>query len=159
MHISEQKLKQKLDGHWKFLRELPGGKPLSLERFKLTNFQQSETDLSRASFHGSFIWDSSFLHCTLWRVRFNDAAINSSSFQNSDLFGADFAGAVLDNVDVRGAHFTTELLCAAKLNWIICDDEQLPWLIGHPGFLRADPVQVAIARRTKEMAAERSRGF
>jgi hypothetical protein len=106
-------------------------------------------DLRELDARGLVMRDAVFERSNLEGVLFIGADARVVTFlwcrlRNCDFTAADLTGASFEAADLRGAKFGAEMLTVGCLWDVICDDEQLPWLISHPKFSRRmseDPVQ------------------
>ena len=97
----------------------------------LSGYNLSGMDLTRLYFDSLHAQGANFSNANL-----SGATFVQVNCRGADFRGADLSEANLDSVDLREAKFTTEFTAASSLINVVCDDEQLPYLIAHPGFSR-----------------------
>ena len=99
------------------------------------------TDLNEADLAGVDLLEASLSGVKLRGANLQRTCLSGVDLSEADLTGADLTGADMHGVDfckadLRGAKFTHEIRNAGGLLEVLCDDDQLPWLIGHEYFSR-----------------------
>lgn len=129
--MNSTQLKEILHQHELWVRDEGGNKAELYPGTDLSEGDLSYAVLEEASLSGVKLHKADLRGAILVGVDLSKADLTEADFTDADLHGTDFSGA-----DLRGAKFTTEMRIAGGLLKVMCDDDQLPWLIGHEYFSR-----------------------
>lgn len=111
MKITQEKLKEIIASHGKWLRCENDGEIANLRNANLSGADLSRTDLRNANLYGANLYGADLSGADLSRTGLDCADLRNANLSGASLYGANLYGASLDCADLSNAN-----LCGANLS-------------------------------------------